>query len=243
VERVSLLVSDLDGTLLGDDRALGEFLDWYRTREDRLGVVYSSGRFFDSIRESIEVYGLPEPDGIICGVGTEIHDLRRGERVANWPRNGDRWDAAVVRTVCAALVELEEQPGFLLSRHKVSYYGHDLDEAYLRGLEQQLTEAGQAVSIVYSSSRDLDILPVGTNKGTAAAFLADHWGVPHRQVVVAGDTGNDADMFRGDFRGIVVGNAFSELRALRGANIYHAKAEFAAGVLEGVRYWMEGAGR
>jgi sucrose-6F-phosphate phosphohydrolase len=240
VERVRLLISDLDGTLLGDDRALGRFLQWYRPRKDRLRLAYSSGRFLEPVRLKIDEFGLPEPDGVICGVGTEIHDLRSGERLAGWPRDCDAWDPEIVRATCAKLAELVDQPAHLLSHYKVSYYGYDLSDAFLRRLEQLLTDAGQRVSIIYSSDRDLDVLPAGANKGTAAAYLVDHWGIAHEQVIVAGDTGNDAGMFRSGFRGIIVANALPELKRLHGPNIYHATTAFADGVVEGVQHWLQG---
>jgi hydroxymethylpyrimidine pyrophosphatase-like HAD family hydrolase len=46
-------------------------------------------------------------------------------------------------------------------------------------------------------------------------------------------------MFHVGFRGIVVGNAQPELRALVEPHIYHATAPFAAGVLEGLDYWLQ----
>jgi sucrose-6F-phosphate phosphohydrolase len=238
VEQVNLLISDLDGTLLGDQRALDEFKSWYVQKEDELRIVYSSGRFLESICESIELHGLPAPAGIICGVGTEIHDLMAGERVADWPSCRQTWSAEAVRAVCATIDSLEEQPRHLLSDFKVSYYGDDLTEIELARLERKLESLGQDVSIVYSSNRDLDILPAGTNKGTAARFLSERWSIGADRVIVAGDTGNDAGMFCCGFRGIVVGNARPELKSVRGTNVYHAKLHFAAGVLEGLKHWL-----
>ena len=90
-----------------------------------------------------------------------------------------------------------------------------------------------------SPGRDLDVLPAGVDKGTAAVFLAKHWGVPRERVIVCGDTANDLSMFEQGFCGIVVGNALPELRALRSPRVYHARGRFAAGVEEGLRYWFE----
>jgi sucrose-6F-phosphate phosphohydrolase len=236
---MNLLVSDLDGTLLGDDRALDGFCVWYDQVRDRLRLVYSSGRFFGSIRESIARFHLPEPAGVICGVGTEIHDLTTGERIAGWPEAACDWNPLLIRAACAERPELVEQPGHLLSDFKISYYGHNLSDAYLARLTRQLDELGQEVGIVYSSNRDLDILPAATNKGTAATFLARHWGIGRDRVIVAGDSGNDLEMFRTGFRGIVVGNAQPELLSLRDPNVYHAEGHFAAGVLEGLQHWLD----
>ncbi len=236
---MNLLVSDLDGTLLGDDRALDGFAVWYDQVKDHLRLAYSSGRFLESIRESIDAYHLPEPDAVICGVGTEIHDLTNGQKIAGWPQAAFDWNPQLVREVCADFPELQEQPRHLLSDFKVSYYGHDLDDGLLSLLTRRLEEVGQEACIVYSSRRDVDILPAATNKGTAATFLAQHWGLDRDQVIVAGDSGNDLEMFRAGFRGIVVGNAQPELLSLHDPRVYHAKAHFAAGVLEGLQHWLD----
>ena len=116
--------------------------------------------------------------------------------------------------------------------------GEQLDEAYLARLRQALEAAGQSATVVYSSDRDLDVLPIRTHKGSAASFLADYWRIDRRCVVVAGDSGNDATMFYEGFRGVVVGNAKPELLAVAGPRVYHASATHAAGVIEGLDYWL-----
>ncbi|HVC93752.1 MAG TPA: hypothetical protein VND64_08680 [Pirellulales bacterium] len=40
------------------------------------------------------------------------------------------------------------------------------------------------------------------------------------------------------FRGTVVGNALPELAVLAGPHIYHSPLSHAAGVLDGLRYWL-----
>jgi hydroxymethylpyrimidine pyrophosphatase-like HAD family hydrolase len=126
----------------------------------------------------------------------------------------------------------------LQSEYKISCYGNNLDERFLTNLRQQFADLGRAVEIVYSSERDLDILPAGTNKGTAVAHLAKHWQIDPSRVIIAGDSGNDARMFGCGFCGIVVGNAKPELQALDDANAYRASGTFAAGVLEGLDFWL-----
>jgi sucrose-6F-phosphate phosphohydrolase len=238
VERMNLLVSDLDGTLLGDDGALDRFADWRDRTRERVLLVYSSGRFLDSIRSSIEDSNLPQPDAIIGGVGTEIFDNRAGRRIIGWPQEPFGWNPHIVRATCTAFGELLEQPRQFVSHFKVSFYAADLDECSLDRLSDYLAQVGQEVALVYSSNRDLDVLPARINKGTAADYLAERWRIDRDDVIVAGDSGNDRDMFGRGFRGIVVGNAHPELKSLRDESIYHAAALHAAGVIEGLNYWL-----
>ena len=164
---------------------------------------------------------------------------RPGKRQLGWPRLTYSWNPHIVRETCAAHHQLRVQPEHLLSYYKVSFYGHHLEEVFLGQLVRQLAGVGQDVTVVYSSNRDLDILPAQTNKGGAAAFLARHWGFQREEVIVAGDSGNDLEMFRQGFRGIVVGNAQPELKSLRDPCVYHASEHFAAGVIEGLQHWLD----
>jgi sucrose-6F-phosphate phosphohydrolase len=239
MERLNLLICDLDGTLLGDDLALDEFAAWYGQARDHFRLAYSSGRFLESVRDSIDASSLPEPDAVIGGVGTEIYDFTLGREAPMWPPSMLGWNPHIIRDICEANGELKPQPQHLVSYYKVSFYGPDLDQSFIEHLARRMAAADQPVTIVYSSNRDLDILPADTNKGSAAAFLARRWHIDPRHVIVAGDSGNDAAMFQVGFRGIVVGNARPELRSLVAPNIYHATAQFAAGVLEGLGYWLQ----
>ncbi|REJ70038.1 MAG: HAD-IIB family hydrolase [Planctomycetota bacterium] len=237
------LISDVDNTLLGDDDALVQFAAWYENLDERPHLAYCSGRFYASVCRSIETTALPVPDVIIGGVGTEIHLVESGTRVAGWPENAASWERDAIEAVLVGHKELERQPDELQSDFKLSFYGRDLEPAFLAHLERQLTALGHRVEIVYSSNRDLDVLPPKTNKGYAAAFLARCCKAEPHQVIVCGDSGNDLSMFQQGFRGVVVGNAHQELRALSEENIYHSVHHFAAGVLDGVQYWLNGDSR
>lgn len=232
-----VLISDVDGTLLGDDAALKQFVDWYASHRDELRLVYNSGRFFASIRESIASTLLPMPDAIIGGVGTEIRLCSDGELVESWSDRFDRWNASELRAVLADYPQLEPQPDEFQSEFKISYFARNLEDGFLDNLRQRLTKAGFRIELVYSSQRDLDVLPAGVDKGSASSYLAKYWNTPAQRVFVSGDSGNDLKMFQQGFLGIVVGNAHPELKSLNSQHVYQSSLPCAAGVLDGLRYW------
>ncbi len=238
MESRSLLVSDVDGTLLGDDAALQRFADWYGQNCDLVRLAYASGRFCDSIVQSVNSTALPAPDVVIGGVGTEIRGFNNGQTFDEWPRSFRDWNANIVRSLLECFSFLELQPREFQSPYKVSYYADDLAKPEIVQLKQRLESHRVRAEIIYSSARDLDVLPAIANKGTAARFVAKHFDLPDAKLIVSGDSGNDAAMFSPQVRGIIVANARKELQALNGPNIYRSRQSFAAGVLEGLQFWL-----
>jgi len=233
-----LLISDLDGTLIGDEEALAAFSEWIRTCAASLTLVYATGRTYDSVVDEIRTTALPEPAAIIGFVGTDIHEYPSGRLIEAWHRKINRkWDAGKVRSILSSHGELELQPSQFQSDFKVSYYLPDASGDDIRNLREEVAENSIEAEVIYSSNRDLDFLPLRANKGKASAFLASEWGIARDRVVVCGDTGNDMALFEQGFRGVVVGNAQPDLKSLAGPNVYHAEGLYARGVLEGVDHW------
>jgi len=235
-----LLVSDVDRALLGDDPGLEEFAAWVAPRRERLTLCYSSGRFVDSVALSVEATSLPEPDWITGGVGTELASFPGRDLEAGWTATLEGgWDAdAAAAAARAACPRLEDQPEEFQSRFKRSFYLHDAAPGELAGIEEALRDTALAVKMVYSSQRDLDLLPAAADKGRAARYLAWSLGIPPAQVVVAGDSGNDRALFEQGFQGVVVANAHAELQAMAGPSVHLASRPCAGGVLEGLARWM-----
>jgi len=238
VDQSYLLISDVDGTILGDDQALIALAEWLAPRREQVRLVYNSGRFFDSVVASVHATAMPFPDAVIGGVGTQIRAYPDGEPIGDWLQQVPHWSTEIIQQVCHQFPQLELQPSEQLSEHKISYFAYDAEAELLDAIEQELIGHGCQVQMVYSSQRDLDFLPQHVNKGTASAFLASHWNTPVDRVVVSGDSGNDLALFQHRFRGVVVGNSHPELKALNGDSVYQAAGTHAAGVLQGWRHWL-----
>ncbi|UCC51417.1 MAG: HAD-IIB family hydrolase, partial [Anaerolineaceae bacterium] len=106
-------------------------------------------------------------------------------------------------------------------------------EEMVRRLKNEALEA----KVIFSGGKNLDIIPQRAGKGNAIKFLRRRLAIEPSCVVVAGDSGNDLEMFTAPRKGIIVANADEDLRRLRADRIYLASGAYAAGVLEGLRYW------
>ncbi|MCV9960562.1 HAD family hydrolase [Pararhizobium sp. BT-229] len=243
MRRVRLLCSDIDGTLAGDRAAEGRFRDAWQALPDeaRPLLVLNSGRLIEDQKTFIATTALPKPDIYIGGVGTMLHNEREPSHAQLYRNSiGAGFDRCLIAAALADMADISVQPDAYQHPQKSSWYLHDADVATLSDIEERLAQAGIAARLVYSSNRDLDILPDGVDKGAALSWLCRQLGLSHDDVVVAGDTNNDRSMFElPGVRGIVVGNALAELRTITATipGIYRANGNVADGVLEGLAHW------
>lgn len=239
---IKLLSFDLDGTLTGKpDATLAFRLTWEKIPpEKRPYLCYNSGRLLESTLELIRMSDLPAPDYCICGVGTLIYDFKNKKTLKEFSNTlTTGWDRERVKSILQMDPELEEQARRFQDTFKSSWYINDAPPEKIDAIRRQLSQAGLRVSVVYSSSRDLDILPAYANKGNALKWLMELLQVDGPQVVVGGDTGNDASMFQiPAVKGIIVENAQPELYAATVEfQTYLAQETIADGVLEGLIHY------
>jgi hypothetical protein len=241
-----LFVTDLDNTLVGDDDSMIQLNDWLEISRQQLGskIAYSTGRSLTSYRQLCNEKPLLVPDILVVSVGTEVYYVNESNPDPAWTANlAQGWNREQVSAIANHFPELVSQPSSEQRPFKVSYFLTPTDaDVVLPSLENLMRECSLEVQLVYSGSKDLDILPCQANKGMALCYLQSKFGFTTLQTIACGDSGNDLSMFSlAKTRGIIVANAQPELLNWHYTNPnpdrYLATAPYAAGILEGLQHF------
>ena len=235
-----LFSTDIDGTVYDGPESARKFFDYWshlRDSDDPPLLVFNTGRSLADTRDLIRSSGLPEPDYLICGVGTEMFDMRRGMELPQWFKElATDWDFDLVSTHMARHPAANPQPPECQNPFKSSWFWRQAEHRALDSIITELEQQGVRAQAIYSSERDLDLLPLGANKGNALRWLCGRLDIDLAAVVVAGDSGNDETMFAlPGVTGIVVANAEESLvRHLGNRITFRASHPCADGVIEGL---------
>lgn len=234
------LFTDLDQNLLGDPESLAEFVRVVREHRKCASFGIATGRSLESALKVMRRYGIPMPDVLITSLGTDIHYAPEYAVDQAWTRHIDHlWTPASVRAILDELPGLQRQPKSEQGRFKISYYIDPQVAPSLEEINRLLHQGDQTVNVTLSFGQFLDVLPIRASKGFAVRWFADQWGVPLEHVLVAGGSGSDEDMMRGNTLAVVVANRHNdELRALAEVErIYFAEAGYARGILEAIEHY------
>ncbi len=239
-----MFVSDLDNTLVGNDSGLVELnqvLEQHRAQYGTV-IIYSTGRSLTLYNQLRQEVSMLDPDILVLSVGTVIYRDGGKHLDETWAEKlSQNWNRDEIVAAAAHFADLVMQPTSEQTPHKISYFiSEPAAQEVMPRLEASLSDRGFAVQFVYSSGKDLDILPKAGNKGAATNYLQASLGMTPERTVVCGDSGNDLSLFQQvNGKGIIVGNAKPELLQWHQANPsgdrYLARAHCAAGILEGLR--------
>jgi hydroxymethylpyrimidine pyrophosphatase-like HAD family hydrolase len=234
-----LLAADIDGTLLGDETGEAWLKTFAGTYTSAFRLAYVTGRYRFSVLELIDAGRLPRPDYICSDVGTDLFDL-------NDPQNslGQKytslatpdWNLEAIYTLGTGEGVWRQDFGDSQPPFQAGFFWDGNPET----LEAFYARLGKPESYhIYPSYGEyIDVLPALLGKGNAVRFLQKELGFDESRVVVAGDSGNDRQMFETEFKGIIPSNALEELKEVASQPWhYHSLLPAARGVLDGLRYF------
>ncbi|KXZ45571.1 hypothetical protein GPECTOR_53g157 [Gonium pectorale] len=235
--RPVMVVSDLDGTMVGDDAATGAFRSWWEDGGALRGgvLVYNTGRSLQSFLELLRSKSgcMAVPDALILAVGTCVY-LRNPaggppDSPSGWREDRDwsatldeRWSLKAAREACYRALEevgkdsMHFRPAEEQNDHKITC--GVADPAASRVVDRvnaELERHGVAANVITSGHggwKYLDVVPIRAGKLEALNHVRRHFGFSVASTVACGDSGNDILMLSGENLAIVVGNAQPDLR-------------------------------
>ena len=238
-ERIALLVSDIDGTLITSNHEVTEATRSTAARlyENGIKLSLASSRPPRSIRPLAEALNLRSPFAAFNGALVATADGEIIARTSIPPETTARIKA--IADDLGISVWLYDETEWYVSRrdafvdreeHTSGFspvmdgYGDRLTENLSKltvvgkpelvavAEQRVLSELGDKVSASRSKPRFLDVTLHGIHKGTVIIRLAELFGISTDQVAVIGDGPNDIEMFRQAAVSIAMGQAVDEVR-------------------------------
>ena len=242
---IRLVVSDVDGTLVTDDKRLSPATVAAVRRLDAAGIGFTvaSSRPPVGLAPLVAPLALRLPMGAFNGasvVGPDLAPLdeelipeaaaRAAARLigeagldlwvfaqgAWWLRDGQAPYADLERRTLQAEPRLRDDlDGLLGAASKL--VGVSPDHAHLAACEGRIAGAlGADARVHRSQAYYLDVTPPGRDKGGFVDWMARHLGISSAQIATFGDAGNDRAMFARSGLAVAMGNAEPAVKAAAG---------------------------
>lgn len=231
-----LVVTDLDHTLIGHERdpenkLLEEFKNTWLGEYALNGsaLAYSTGRNKSMALDVAKERGLPRPELMICGVGTEVYAIPQTLPLFEWWEAGktlelmpewrtkvlngfDRKHVEDILTANFPKFELRGTPEDDPYRIPTAYQMDENFDAGKMTLQETLGEKYQVISSGHGEWKLIDICSSEAGKGKALEFARRELNFEPGETLACGDSGNDELMFRcnGGY-GVMVANSLPEL--------------------------------
>src|SRR5438067_6006851 len=240
--KISLLLSDVDGTLVTSEKVLTPRARRavLRLREKNIRFAITSGRPPRGMRMFVDPLGLAEPIAGFNGGAYVAPDLRLLESFAMsheaakravellsdrgldaWLYTGDGWyvrnpDAPHVvresRTVAFSPEVVDGFDGLFAAAVKV--VGVSDDFARVEEADREIARAlAKDVSVSRSQPYYVDITNPVANKAAVVRYHASRLSIPAAEIATIGDMPNDVLMFRESGFSVAMGNASPDVKA------------------------------
>lgn len=239
---IRLVVSDIDGTLVRDDKTLSERTVDAVRRAEEAGIAFTliSARPPSGLGELVERLALTGPVGAFNG-GTLFHpgggiveahrlepaDARRAVAMLDdagvpvWFFADGLW---IARDEHARHTDLERRAARLDPTIAADFdpwferadkvVGVSDDHALVARMEREIGAAlGASANVVRSQPYFLDVTTAAANKGAGVQALAGAFGIPLAATAAIGDMPNDMPMFRHAGLSVAMGQAPEDVRA------------------------------
>lgn len=236
------LISDIDGTLTGNEFGIRKFNEFIKGIRDQIFLIYATGRNYNDYNKVMIQEGIILPDAFILNVGADIYIKKQGAFIQdfNWYKEIDDglWNGDKIKNILQNINGLKPQEYF--HKYKISFYVDEFEaENIIKNVALTLKSNNIKAKIIFSHNIFLDILPEKCDKAKAAKYVLKLFKLSEDLTVVAGDSENDIDLFWEFKNGIIVSNATQTfLNTIQNKGFYIASSSYAEGVLEGLKYYI-----
>jgi Cof subfamily protein (haloacid dehalogenase superfamily) len=240
--KISLVLSDVDGTLVTEDKVLTERAQAAvrRLHDAGIGFAITSGRpplgmamLFDALQLSTPIAGfngglfvkrdlsILEQKTLPADVAAKAIELIGEHGLDAWVYRGNDWliTKAVAPHVAREAWTVKFQPkvvadfdGQLNDAAKIVGISDDHDKVQRCEADAQAA-FGQRATASRSQPYYVDVTHKDANKGAVVEYLSHHMKVPPAEIATIGDQPNDVLMFKRSGFSIAMGNASDQVKA------------------------------
>ncbi len=240
--KLSLVLADVDGTLVTEDKVLTKRAQASvrALRDAGIRFAITSGRpplgmamLFDALQLDTPIAGfngglfvkrdltILAQNTVPADVARQAIDFIRQHGLDAWVYRGNDWliTKAVAPHVAREAWTVKFEPKVVATFDdkldnvaKIVGISDDLDR--VRRCEADAQAAfGQRATANRSQPYYLDVTSKDANKGAVVAYLSQHLGVPTEEIATIGDQPNDVLMFKRSGFSIAMGNASDQVKA------------------------------